>query len=71
MTQTRHTITLSETHWNALANQACLHAWVEARQMDLTVAECDRIALAALRGVRTLTEQWARQQEEQARGVQG
>jgi hypothetical protein len=39
--------------------------------MELTVAECDRIAKAAVRGVRTLAEQWAWQQEERAGGVQG
>lgn len=57
-------VRLASTHWESLTTRAVLNAWVEARQMGLTVEQCDRIALAAVGGVRELIETWARQQNE-------
>lgn len=58
----RYTVALSSTHWDRLETNAVNAAWVEARQMGLTVEQCDRIALAAVRKTRELIEGWAQQQ---------
>lgn len=58
----RTTVSLTQTHWEMLRTQAHLKAWVEARQMGLTVEQCDRIADAAFDGVREQIEEWAQQQ---------
>lgn len=58
----RYTVSLTSTHWESLLTQGRLRAWVEARQMGVSVADCDRIADAAVAGVRETIEQWAVQQ---------
>jgi hypothetical protein len=67
----RYSVTLSNTHWERLETNAANAAWVEARQMGLTVEQCDRIALAAVRATRELVEEWAQQQAAPARPVSG
>lgn len=58
----RYTVSLTGTHWESLMTRGVIDAWAEARQMGLTVEQCDRIALAAVAGVRDLIEMWAQQQ---------
>lgn len=58
----RYTVSLTRTHWESLMTQGRLRAWVEARQMGMTVEQCDRIADAAVAGVRETIEEWAQQQ---------
>jgi hypothetical protein len=58
----RYTVSLTSTHWESLLTQGRLRAWVEARQMGMTVEQCDRIADAAVAGVRELVDDWAQQQ---------
>lgn len=62
------TVRLAETHWESLLTEARLRAWVEARQMGMTVEQCDRIADAAFEGVRETVEEWAQQQAEASDG---
>lgn len=65
----RYTVTLTGTHWESLLTQGRLRAWVEARQMGMSVADCDRIADAAVAGVRETIETWARQETTPERPV--
>lgn len=65
----RYTVSLTSTHWDSLLTQGRLRAWVEARQMGMSVADCDRIADAAVAGVRETIEEWARQQTAPQRPV--
>lgn len=58
----RYTVSLTSTHWDSLLTAGRLRAWVEARQMGMTVEQCDRIADAAVAGVRELVDEWAQQQ---------
>jgi predicted DNA-binding transcriptional regulator AlpA len=62
------TVRLTTAHWEALLTQGRLRAWGEARQMGMTVEQCDRIADAAVEGVREMVEEWARQQAEASDG---
>lgn len=61
-TRQRYTVSLTSTHWDSLLTAGRLRAWVEARQMGMTVEQCDRIADAAVAGVRELVDDWAQQQ---------
>jgi hypothetical protein len=61
-TRQRYTVSLTTTHWEMLLTAGRLRAWTEARQMGMTVAQCDRVADAAVAGVRELVDEWARQQ---------
>jgi hypothetical protein len=61
-TRQRYTVSLTTTHWEMLLTAGRLRAWAEARQMRMTVGQCDRVADAAMAGVRELVEEWAEQQ---------
>lgn len=61
-TRQRYTVSLTTTHWDCLLTAGRLRAWTEARQMGMTVEQCDRIADAAVAGVRELVDEWAQQQ---------
>lgn len=61
-TRRRYTVSLTTTHWEMLLTAGRLRAWTEARQMGMTVEQCDRVADAAVSGVRELVEEWAQQQ---------
>jgi hypothetical protein len=65
----RYTVSLTSTHWESLLTQGRLRAWVEARQMGMSVEDCDRIADAAVAGVRETIETWAQQQTAPERPV--
>ncbi|MGD6750971.1 helix-turn-helix transcriptional regulator [Streptomyces sp. BH105] len=57
-------VRLTDAHWEALGSDARARGWVEARQMGLTPEQSNRIADAALDGVRAQVEEWVRQQAE-------
>ena len=61
-TRQRYTVSLTTTQWEMLLTAGRLRAWAEARQMRMTVGQCDRVADAAMAGVRELVEEWAEQQ---------
>jgi hypothetical protein len=61
-TRKRYTVSLTTTHWDSLLTAGRLRAWVDARQMGITIKQCDRIADAAVAGVRELVDEWAQQQ---------
>lgn len=65
----RCTVSLTTAHWECLLTRGRLWAWVEARQMGMSVADCDRIADAAVAGVREMIEEWAQQQTAPERPV--
>lgn len=48
----RYTVEMHRVAWEDAETSAVLAAWVEAREMGLSVAQSDRIALAAIRSVR-------------------
>jgi hypothetical protein len=52
---------LSSTHWEAARTNAHLQAWVVARALGLTVAQCDAIADAAVDEVRRTLEAWEKE----------
>ncbi|MDX2513858.1 hypothetical protein PV355_01585 [Streptomyces stelliscabiei] len=62
-TRQRYTVSLTTTHWEMLLTAGRLRAWTEARQMGMTVNQCDRIADAAVDGVHELVDDWAQQQD--------
>ncbi|MCX4540478.1 hypothetical protein [Streptomyces sp. NBC_01565] len=66
MASDRYAVHLTSAHWESLTTAAHLTAWVEARQLGLSVVESDRIANAAVAGVRSLIETWAQQEAERA-----
>jgi hypothetical protein len=49
---------LSSTHWERIRINAHLKAWGIARELGLTVAQCDAIADAAVDAVRRTLESW-------------
>ena len=49
---------LNETYWEMLHIDARLKAWVVARELGLSVAQCDAVANAAVDGVRERLEAW-------------
>lgn len=58
----RYGVHLTSAHWEALETAGVMHAWHEARDAGMSVRESDRIAKAAVHGVRELIERWAAQE---------
>lgn len=67
----RYAVSLTTAHWESLLTQGRLRAWVEARQMGMSVADCDRIADAVVAGVRETIGMWAQQQTAPERPASG
>lgn len=55
---------ITDVHWDHLKTRVHLAGWAQARQIGLTVEQCDAITEAALNAVRQTLEQWATEEDE-------
>jgi hypothetical protein len=51
-----------DVYWQALDNAAALGGWTAARQLGISVKDCDQITAAALALIRERLEGWQRQE---------